>query len=111
MSLNRDFEEIYEFYVQSLIDTIGESKPHIDTTELRAIWRNIKTPNRSKKPQRKKEQYQEKNEQEKKKSQLEASLVMMKYDDLCRHCLRNGIQPPNNREDMIKAIITKTNLL
>jgi hypothetical protein len=111
MSLNRDFEEIYEFYVQSLIDTIGETNPHIDTKELRTLWKGIKNPHKDTKTKREKTTLCHGNiENEKRKTQLEASLMMMKYDDLCRHCLRNGIQPPNNREDMIKAIITKTNL-
>lgn len=114
MSLNRDFEEIYEFYVQSLIEMIGEKHNHIDTKELNIIWKDIKKPSNIKKKKTDDKQILNNNfdfEYEKKKNQLASSLNSMKYDDLYRHCLRNGIQPPNNRNDMIKAIITKMNPL
>lgn len=104
--LNKDFQEVCEFYVQSLINTIGEHHAHVDVEELQSIWREIM------KPARKHKTRQNAGsvpipvmdlEYEKRKNQLEN----MRYDDLYRHCVRNGLQPPNNKDDMIRVILTR----
>lgn len=104
--LNKDFQEVYEFYVQSLIDTIGEQHAHVDVAELQTIWKDImKPPRKSNKPKQviEKVPISVDVEYEKRKKQLET----MRYDDLCRHCVRNGLQPPNNKDDMIRVILTR----
>jgi hypothetical protein len=110
MSLNKDFEGIYEFYVRTLMETIAKQNDNVSVAELRSIWKEIKTPTKQKKTRvkKKKETIIENVRMdpvfEKKKKLVE----MMKYDDLYRHCIRNGIQqPPANKDDMIKVILTK----
>lgn len=103
MSLNKDFQDIYEFYVQDLIDTIGQHHTHVNVEELRSLWKGIRNPKRSKSSQSTPEMPPANLEYEKTKNQLET----MRYDDLCRHCVRNGLQPPVNKEDMIKVILTR----
>lgn len=107
--LNKDFQEVCEFYVHSLIDSIGEQHAHVDVEELQSIWREVLTP-----AVRKRKTTQDAGnaptpavatdpEYEKRKTQLET----MRYDDLYRHCVRNGLQPPNNKEDMVRVILTR----
>ncbi len=98
--MNKDMDDVYEFYVRSLMDRIGELHTHVDMAELRSIWRDIKRPVRRR---RTRPQRDSLSEYEKRKRQLEG----MRYEDLCRHCVRNGLQPPNNRDDMIKIILTR----
>lgn len=104
MSLNKDFEDVYEFYVQSLIDMIGKQHDHVDVNELQSIWRSIKKPLRKRKPRPPNKTFPTVDlEYQKRKTHLES----MRYDDLYRHCIRNGLQPPNNKNDMIKVILTR----
>jgi len=105
MSLNKDFQDIYEFYVQNLIEAIGEQHTHVNTKELRSIWKDIKNPSpKCSKPREPQRIVPPPNlEYEKTRNQL----GMMRYDDLYRHCVRNGLQPPVNKEDMIKVILTR----
>lgn len=104
--LNKDFQEVYEFYVQSLINMIGEQHAHVDVAELQTIWKDItKPPRKSSKPKQVIENapISVDVEYEKRKNHLES----MRYDDLYRHCIRNGLQPPNNKDDMIRVILTR----
>jgi hypothetical protein len=103
MSLNKDFQDIYEFYVQDLIGSIGENHTHVDVEELRSIWKDIRNPKRSKPTGPQRIVPPPNLEYEKTRNQL----GMMRYDDLHRHCVRNGLQPPTNKEDMIKVILTR----
>ena len=110
--LHKDFQEVYEFYVQSFIDTIGKQYGHVDVAEVQSIWEETL------KPVVRKRRHTLRNtasttastlrldvdlEYEKRKKQLE----MMRYDDLFRHCVRNGLQPPNNKDDMVRVILTR----
>jgi len=107
--LNKDFQDVCEFYVQSLIDSIGKQHAHVDVEELQSIWREIMKPAvRKHKPRQNGENAPSTPtimdlEYEKRKTQLET----MRYDDLYRHCVRNGLQPPNNKEDMVRVILTR----
>lgn len=104
--LNKDFQEVCEFYVQSLIDTIGKQHAHIDVAELQSIWKDIIKPARKLKKKKIAESTPTPAmnlEYEKRKNQL----ANMRYDDLYRHCVRNGLQPPNNKDDMVKVILTR----
>lgn len=106
--LNKDFQEVCEFYVQSLIHSIGEHHDHVDVEELQSIWREIMRPARKHKTRPNVESAPATPtiidlEFEKRKTQLET----MRYDDLYRHCVRNGLQPPNNKEDMVRVILTR----
>ena len=105
MSLNKDFEEIYEFYVQSLIESIGKHHTHVNIAELKTIWKQIKTPVRKTKPPKvcPNPPVEQNIEYEKRKNHLEN----MQYDDLYRHCVRNGFHPPAKKHDMIKLILTR----
>lgn len=98
--INKDLEQAYDYYVGRLIGLI-EKKYQIDQNEMLHIWRNIK------RPKRKKRHGVNDSLQEQKKYQIWNSLNMLKYEDLCRHCIRSGIQPSANKQDMIKAIMTK----
>lgn len=98
-SLNKDMEEVYEFYVQSLIEMIGEQHAHIGVAELRSIWKDIKKPAHKKKQP----STDHDREYDKRKRQLEN----MRYEDLYRHCVRNGLQPPPKKEDMVRIIMTR----
>lgn len=117
MGLDNDFKEVYEFYVGCFIEKVCDGHPQVGVAELKSIWKDVKQPVKKSQRQKKQNNYLTTasnnkkvidDETQKKKQQLENSLSMMKYDDLCRHCIRNGIQPPVNRDDMIKAILTKT---
>lgn len=119
MSLNKNLEETYEFYVQAFIKTIGDHHEHIPIDEMRAIWKNIKKPlKNNKKQQKQKKQEIEsiignlmnccENDLENRRNKIEYSLNNMCFNDLYRHCIHNGIQqPPSNKNDMIKIILTR----
>lgn len=103
-NLNKDLVKIHDFYVSEFIKTLGK-KYHVNPKELLDLWNDrFHQPPTEKQKQpfclktRKEQEQQQK---------LWDSLCMLKYDDLSRHCLKNGIQPPLQKDDMIKAIIAK----
>lgn len=106
--LNKDFQEVCEFYIQSFISTIGKQHAHVDVEELQSVWREIIKPVRKHKTKIQNVQSAPSLttidlEYEKRKTKLET----MRYDELYRHCVRNGLQPPNNKDDMIRVILTR----
>ena len=104
--LNKDFQQVYEFYVQSFIDTIGKEYAHVDVAELHSIWEEILKPAKKRTttttiPQPAATLLDQ--EYEKRKTHLET----MRYEELLRHCVRNRLQPPNNKDDMVRVILTR----
>ena len=94
--MNKDLEGVCDYYVGMLIDAITDGHG-VCGRELHGIWKNIKRPargrKRSSKPQR--------------SDQPRSILHTLKDDDLRRHCVRNGILPPTNRDDMIRVLTAK----
>lgn len=101
--LSKDFRTLYLFYVNELIDRITDEY-HVPKHDLHDIWKQIEKPQRKARLVKKTQPLTVK---EKKLEQLWHTLHALKIEDLYRHCQKNGIQPPNNKEDMIKAIMTK----
>lgn len=106
-NLNKDFIKIHEFYVGDFIKTMGK-KYHINPQELLDIWNESQRPTPLMPKQEKpclNTRRHDVNEHQKQK--LWNSLHVLKHEDLSRHCIKNGIQPPLQKEDMIKAIVAK----
>ena len=103
MDLQKDFRTIYQFYVTELIKMITDQY-HVPEKDLYDIWKDIEKPPRKAKRSKQSQEFTVKEKQEHK---LWHMLSALKTEDLYRHCQKNGIQPPNNKEDMIKAIMTK----
>jgi hypothetical protein len=97
--VNRDLEEVYDYYVR---EWVGEVERRYGVGGLWGIWEGIKRPARRKpRPHRAEDTHQTAREK------MRGLLRMLKPEDLHRHCLRNGIQPPAQREDMIQAILAR----
>lgn len=108
MDLDAECRLIFKFYFKTFVREIEKK---YGVVGLKDVWRETtehkRTPNKKVKKQYitniilNEKQHQEKEEK------LRNALHMMKQDDLFRHCVRNGIQPPHNRDDMIKAILAR----
>jgi hypothetical protein len=91
--------------MNDFIKTISK-KYKVEPQELRRLWKQQHSSCDRKKTcieTTKKQQPSSEQQQQ----QLWKSLCMLKYEDLSRHCLKNGIQPPLQKDDMIQAIIAK----
>lgn len=105
MDLDAECRSIFRFYFKMFVKEI-ENKYGL--VGLNDVWKE--TMECEKKKKRKKNQQVLDHPQEQhltRQDKLRSALHMMKHDDLFRHCIRNGIQPPHNREDMIKAILAR----
>lgn len=103
--LNKDLRAVHETYMNEFIKTISK-KYKVEPQELRRLWKEQHSSCDRK--TRKQTCIETTNKQQpSSEQQLWKSLCMLKYEDLSRHCLKNGIQPPLQKDDMIQAIIAK----
>ena len=105
MDLDAECRSIFRFYFKMFVKEIENKYGLIG---LNDVWKE--TMECGKKKRRTKNQQvqdQPKEQHDERQDKLRSALHMMKQDDLFRHCIRNGIQPPHNREDMIKAILAR----
>ena len=102
MDLDAECRLIFNFYFKTLVNEI-EKKYGI--MGLKDVWRETMEHGKKRKNRKKQETIHVILDD--KQEKLRNALNMMKQDDLFRHCVRNGIQPPHNRDDMIKAILAR----
>lgn len=105
-NLNKDLRAVHETYMNDFIKTISK-KYKIEPQELRRLWKEQHSSCDRKTKKNNCLETTKKQQPSSEQQELWKSLCMLKYEDLSRHCLKNGIQPPLQKDDMIQAIIAK----